>query len=91
MDGRRETIYTDDVTATHVKFYAGTPGFVDYPDRIGADYIWLPRDVPVVPQLKARGWRIAFEGPVSVLLTRSDQLVTVRSTSPSGRRAFPSM
>jgi hypothetical protein len=91
MDGRRETVYTDEVTTAHLKFYAGSPGFVDYPDRIGAEYIWLPRGLPVVPQLQAAGWRPAFEGPVSVLLTRSDQLVTVRSTAPGGRRVFPSM
>lgn len=91
MDGRRETVYSDAVVSEHMRFYAGAQGSLDYPDRIGADYIWLPRTAGAVPHLLARGWRAAFEGPISILLSRSDSLVAVRSTSSAPRRLFPSM
>jgi hypothetical protein len=91
IDGRRETTYTSEVTAAHLRFYAGTTGTVDYPDRIGADYIWLPRDLPVVPALRSRGWLAAFEGPVSVLLTRSDRLPQGKAVASQRHRSFPEM
>jgi hypothetical protein len=91
IDGRRETVYTDDVMTRHLAFYSAAPGSEDYPERIGADYIWLPRELPVVQKLIARGWHCAFEGPVSVLLTRSEPRGQVRSTTPNGARMFPSL
>ncbi len=91
IDGRRETVYTDDVTAKHLAFYSGAEGSQGYPDVIGADFVWLPRELPAVQKLLASGWRPAFEGPVSVVLTRSQTPPTVRSSSPSGLRMFPSM
>jgi hypothetical protein len=91
IDGRRETVYTNRVTTDHFKFYAGAPGFEDYPDRIAADYVWLPRSLPVVERLEAHGWRVVFEGPVSALLTRSDRPEAARVTAPSRRRMFPNL
>ena len=90
IDGRRETVYTDDVMTRHLAFYAGMPEAENYADVIGADYAWLPREIPAVQTLLARGWRSAFEGPVSVILVRSAPTEEVRSTSPSSVRMFPS-
>jgi len=90
IDGRRETVYTDEVYASHLAFYSGVPGAENYADVIGADYVWLPRALPVVQTLLARGWHGAFEGPVSIVLMRSAPAGTVRSTSPGGERMFPS-
>lgn len=90
IDGRRETVYTDDVMTRHLAFYAGMPEAENYADAIGADYAWLPREIPAVQTLLARGWRSAFEGPVSVILVRSTPTEEVRSTSPSSVRMFPS-
>ena len=42
MDGRRETVYSERVNEDHQRFYAGDPTMLDYPDRIGADHVWLP-------------------------------------------------
>jgi hypothetical protein len=89
IDGRRETVYTDEVFTRHLAFYSGMPGAESYPDVIGADYIWLPRELPAVQILLARGWHRAFEGPVSIVLTRSARAERVRSTSPGGLRMFP--
>lgn len=91
IDGRRETIYTNDVVSRHFAFYSGMPGSEDYADLIGADYIWLPRELPVVQKLRARGWHGAFEGPVSVVLMRSEPAEKVRSTTPGSDRMFPGL
>jgi hypothetical protein len=90
IDGRRETVYTDEVLAKHFAFYSGMPGAENYADVIRADYIWLPRELPVVQALLARGWHGAFEGPVSVVLMRSEPVEKARSTSAGGARMFPS-
>lgn len=90
IDGRRETVYTDEVLARHLAFYSGMPGAENYADVLGADYIWLPREMPVVQKLLARGWHGAFEGPVSIVLMRAEPAEKLRSTSPSGLRIFPS-
>ena len=91
IDGRRETIYTNDVVSRHFAFYSAMPGSEDYADLMGADYIWLPRELPVVQKLRARGWHDAFEGPVSVVLMRSEPAAKVHSTTPSSDRMFPDL
>ena len=91
MDGRRETVYSDSVVSDHLHFYAGGEGAVSYPERIGADYVWLPRTLPIVPELLARGWRPLFEGPVSVVLTRGSHSGASQSMSAAGSRVFPSL
>jgi hypothetical protein len=70
MDGRRETVYSDAVVAAHMRFYRGAPGAWRYADEVGADYIWLPSDLPVTRELQLQGWRTLCQGPSSVLLTR---------------------
>ena len=72
MDGRRETVYTDPTIAGHLKLYVGTDEGLAYLQGLDADYVWLPRWLPVVPQLKGRGWNTIFEGPRSVVLSRPD-------------------
>jgi hypothetical protein len=85
-DNRRETVYSAQTVADHQAFYFGEdPG---YPDRIGADYAWLSPDLPVVPQLAARGWHIIFRSPMSVILGREDRPL-VEDTSPAGISCFP--
>jgi hypothetical protein len=42
MDGRRETVYSARVLSDHQHFYQGRADMVDYPERIGADLVWLP-------------------------------------------------
>jgi hypothetical protein len=68
MDNRRETVYSDAVVRDHDRFYYGHDPA--YPDRIEADYVWLPRRLPAVGQLQQRGWFAFFEGPRSVILAR---------------------
>jgi hypothetical protein len=67
MDGRRETVYGAEVLARHWSFYRGEPDALDYPNDIGAEIIWLPKDLPVVAHLRSRGWNVAFETPRSIV------------------------
>ncbi len=72
MDGRRETVYSARVISDHFAFYANaTPDAWKYPDTIGADHIWLPRRLPIVPVLESHGWRPLFTTDQSVVLSRS--------------------
>jgi hypothetical protein len=85
-DNRRETVYSAQTVADHGAFYLGNdPG---YPDRIGADYAWLPKDLPPVEQLTSRGWHVIFRGPMSVILGREDR-PTVVGELPKTVSCFP--
>jgi hypothetical protein len=69
IDNRRETVYSADVVSDHQRFYSG--GDPDYPQRLSADYVWLPIDLPPVAQLRQRGWFPIYEGPRSMILSRT--------------------
>jgi hypothetical protein len=71
MDGRRETVYSTAVQDAHTRFYDDLPGGADLPERLRADYIWLPKRLPIVPKLSAQGWHVAFDGPTSQILSRA--------------------
>jgi hypothetical protein len=91
IDGRRETVYSDGLIARHMAFYLGDAAAIDLPTRIAADYIWVPRWIPVVPQLRENGWAPLFEGPQSVILARgprdTHRLELVSASSET--RSFP--
>jgi hypothetical protein len=92
MDGRRETVYTDQQVASHMKFYFGGAADAHYPDEIGADYVWLPKTLRIVQELKVVGWHAAFEGPESVILVRADRHTVptqIVSRQSSAVRYFP--
>jgi hypothetical protein len=84
MDGRRETVYSAEVLADHWAFYRNEPDAWRYADRIGADRIWLPREMPVVSSLRQHGWHVAFESDRSIVLSRESgrPLVASRDRSP---------
>ena len=91
IDGRRETVYSDELIASHMAFYLGDTAAIDLPTRIAADYIWVPKWIPVVAKLRDNGWAPLFEGPQSVILARGatdvHRLKLVSVTSET--RAFP--
>jgi hypothetical protein len=93
MDGRRETVYTDTLIDEHMRFYfagAGNAAGVDFARRLNADYVWLPRQAPVVAALRAGGWTPAFDGPVSVILqSPSRPAIAPRIVNATSRRWFP--
>jgi hypothetical protein len=70
MDGRRETVYSDEVVSAHLKFYFGERDEWRYADELGAEYILLPPRLPSVRRLQANGWQTMCEGSSAVLLAR---------------------
>jgi hypothetical protein len=88
MDGRRETVYSDRVNEDHQRFYAGDPKMLDYPDRIGADHIWLPTRLKVADALIANGWIKVLDTGQSVVLARSGPPIPMRAI-PITSNNFP--
>lgn len=98
VDGRRETVYSDDVLRRHLTFYYVPSTRQQFLDEVRPDYIWLPSHLPVVESLRSDGWKELFAGPESVLLGRdgagsSDgpSLESAQSVAPivSSGRCFP--
>lgn len=89
MDGRRETVYSDSVLAAHWAFYRNENEAWRYPGAIGANRIWLPKHFPVVPVLLDRGWRVAFENDVSVVLSADSGPASFQDHLDRGPRVFP--
>jgi hypothetical protein len=88
MDGRRETVYSEQVIADHNRFYQGHREMVDYPEKIGADHVWLPSRFRMVHLLTERGWIRLLDTGTSVVLARSGTPVNYLSAhKPPG--AFP--
>src|SRR4029079_3645200 len=65
MDGRRETVYSSDFLTRHGVLDKGEPGALRILDVLDADYVWMPKIRPIVPQLRQAGWTPVFEGPIS--------------------------
>jgi hypothetical protein len=89
MDGRRETVYSPRVLQDHWAFYKNEKDAWSYPEAIGAQRIWLPKTFPVVPVLRERGWHVAFESDISIVLTPNDTRPTTASQIARGPRVFP--
>ncbi len=73
IDGRRETVYTDEPVQRHLDLYAGAPAGLEYFRRLQADYVWFPQGLPAVARLRELGWIPIFEGPRSVVLRDANQ------------------
>jgi hypothetical protein len=90
MDGRRETVYSARVLRDHERFYQGDADMVDYPERIGADHVWLPSRLAIIGPLKRRGWLTLLDTGQSVVLGRGTGPIAVHAvTPPSGSDVFP--
>ena len=87
MDNRHYTAYSDAAIKASDRFAAGQDP--EYPDRIGADAVWWPSgDQRVLGGLEARGWVKRFEGPRTVVLTKTPGDV-VRGRDAFGTPCFP--
>jgi hypothetical protein len=91
IDGRRETVYSDQVMQKHLNFYYVPSSSDAFLVETRPDYIWLPADLPVVSTLLADGWMPMFRGPRSIWLSRdaSDAVPSASQLAESGRRCFP--
>jgi hypothetical protein len=91
IDGRRETVYTDQVMQKHLNFYYVPSSRDAFLAEMLPDYIWLPVDLPVVAGLLADGWMPLYRGPRSIWLSRdaSDTVPAELQGDEAGRRCFP--
>jgi hypothetical protein len=92
MDGRRETVFTDELRAAHRRVYDNAPEAVDEIRRLKPDYVWLPVDLPVIERLEAAGWAPLFRGPRSTILGHAGATKAAATTAPIPNpqpRAFP--
>jgi hypothetical protein len=91
MDGRRETVYSEEGIDRHLAIYANGAGALDHVRQLQPDYIWLPKRLPVLSALRAGGeWTVTYDGPRSAVLARRP--LGGRSGGESGReqaRLFP--
>jgi len=87
MDGRRETVYSETVQREHFRFYASAAD-ASYARRIKADYVWLPRWLPVNGPLERDGWFAIFSGPRSVIYAKQAGPY-VQPAPWTGPRCFP--
>jgi hypothetical protein len=88
MDGRRETVYSEQLWADHRRFYAGDVEMLDFPDRIGADHIWLPSRFAIIDPLVRRGWIKIIDTGNSVVLARSGAPIAAQRPA-EGPNVFP--
>jgi hypothetical protein len=90
MDGRRETVYSARLIRDHDRFYQAQPDMIDYPERIGADVIWLPSRLAVIEPLKRRGWTPRLDTGQSVILARGSGPIDAPAIAMrSGAGVFP--
>ena len=91
MDGRRETVYSPEVVDAHFRFYFGTADEWRYADIVEADYVWVPKHLPVVRQMRLRGWHRLCEGRSSILLARQPHVPPCSQHVSNGDRLFPQL
>jgi hypothetical protein len=91
MDGRRETVYSAAVIDAHLRFYQGGPGAWQYVDTLQPDYVWIPRRLPVVDDLRRNGWIALCEGPSSILFTRRHVMKPCEPAATRLNPAFPQL
>ena len=89
MDGRRETVYSEDVVAAHATAYFKGTGAAAYARALGADYAWLEKGLPAVQDLERNGWVPIFPGTRSVVLSKLDERAHHLPAPISGPRCFP--
>jgi hypothetical protein len=70
IDGRRETVFSDEVMEQHLAFYYQPSTRHAFIAETRPDHVWLPSTLPVVPALLADGWIARYSGSRSVWLTR---------------------
>ena len=88
MDGRRETIYSEDLFGAHSRFYHGQPDSTALVTRLAPDFVWLPAGLAVVETLVKEGWYPVFRGPVSTILGKNPGMLFEDQRSDPAR-CFP--
>jgi hypothetical protein len=83
LDGRRETVYGDDVLRNHAEMNAGTREGLAYLQRLDPDYVWLPATLTNVSDwLAEHGYRIDVRTARSFVAVRGTLPVVKVSEAP---------
>jgi hypothetical protein len=73
MDGRRETVYTERTVDLHLDMYLALQDGLSYLESLHADYIWLPRDLPVTAVLSQSAmWSPIYRSSGSIIFARRE-------------------
>jgi hypothetical protein len=70
MDGRRETVYSDEAIQRQLRFYFRPGDRKEIVNALQPDYIWMPSSLGVTKDLASDGWKPMFAGPRTVILGR---------------------
>jgi hypothetical protein len=70
IDGRRETVYSDEAVERQFRFYLVPGDRREIVRELKPDYIWMPSSLNVTKDLASDGWKPIFTGPRSVILSR---------------------
>jgi hypothetical protein len=90
IDGRRETVYSDNMLSSHFALYQDKPGALELVDRIRPEYVWLPARLPIISTLRNAGWAEIFAGSKSAILSRQSLSAAKPLPEPGERaRCFP--
>jgi hypothetical protein len=70
-DGRRETVYSDRHIDGHNEIYRGSDEGLAYLRGLQADYVWMPKALPILGRLDRAQWTPIYTGERSVILART--------------------
>jgi len=88
MDGRRETVYSDEVVERQFRFYTEPGDRRTIVNELQPDYIWMPSSLNVTKALAADGWEPIYSGPRSVILSKGTFAIPPHRSDTS-QRCFP--
>jgi hypothetical protein len=84
-DGRRETVYSDQVRGLNDRFTSGTGQWDDLLHRRGVDIALVSKEFPVSNLMRREpGWRLIYEDSLSALFARegSEAMAEIEKTKP---------
>ena len=93
MDGRRETVYTDRTVDLHLDMYLALQDALPYLDSLQADYVWVPRELPLANSLSQSAlWRPIYRSGRSIIFARHGLAPVdgaIKEGSDANCRCFP--
>lgn len=89
IDGRRETVYSNEMLALQTGIASGRPDGIAYLERVRPEYAWLsmPESAAVAEWLTAHGYRIDVQTDRAFVATRSD--LSQLAPGPPASGCFP--
>jgi hypothetical protein len=95
IDGRRETVYSEEVLGAHRGLSLGESRALQFFNDRRPDFVWLPRGNLGIALLLRNGWTTAFDGPKSVILVgrpgadAPPTAISMKEGTKKGVRCFP--